>query len=74
MRNLPPFDFQHSVHRLINALGNIIVTTYLWAILSFVISSVLWFAMVVVIYPEQALWTRWEATCVALNLPRSGVG
>jgi len=55
LRNLPPFDFQHSVHRLINALGNIIVTTYLWAILSFVISSVLWFAMVVVIYPEQML-------------------
>ena len=53
-RNLPPFDFQHAVHRLINAVGSLVVTAYVWAILSFVISSVLWFAMVVVIYPEQA--------------------
>ncbi|CAE7202198.1 unnamed protein product, partial [Symbiodinium pilosum] len=55
LRNLPPFDFQHAVHRFINAIGSVIVTSYVWAILAFVISSVLWFAMVVVIYPEQML-------------------
>ena len=40
--------------RLMNGMGSMLVSSYVWVILSFAISSVLWFAMVVVIYPEQA--------------------
>ncbi|CAK9019609.1 unnamed protein product [Durusdinium trenchii] len=41
--------------KLVNAMGNMLVSSYVWVILSFAISSILWFAMVVVIYPEQML-------------------
>eukprot|EP00913_Durusdinium_trenchii_P000911 g842.t1 len=54
-RNLPPPGIQHAVHQLVNAMGNMLVSSYVWVILSFAISSILWFAMVVVIYPEQML-------------------
>lgn len=55
LRNLPPPGIQHAVHQLVNAMGNMLVSSYVWVILSFAISSILWFAMVVVIYPEQML-------------------
>ncbi|CAL1163715.1 unnamed protein product [Cladocopium goreaui] len=55
LRNLPPAAFQHGFHQLMNGMGSMLVSSYVWVILSFAISSVLWFAMVVVIYPEQML-------------------
>lgn len=55
LRNLPPPAFQHGFHQLMNGMGSMLVSSYVWVILSFAISSVLWFAMVVVIYPEQML-------------------
>ncbi|CAJ1410543.1 unnamed protein product [Effrenium voratum] len=55
LRNLPPPSIQHAVHQVLNGMGGMLVSSYVWVILSFSISSVLWFAMVVVIYPEQML-------------------
>ena len=46
--------------RLMNGMGSMLVSSYVWVILSFAISSVLWFAMVVVIYPEQARNGPWR--------------
>eukprot|EP00434_Breviolum_minutum_P017364 symbB.v1.2.015331.t1/scaffold1141.1/size135594/4 len=55
LRNLPPPAIQHAIHQIMNSMGSMLVSSYIWVLLSFVISSVLWFGMVVVIYPEQML-------------------
>lgn len=47
-------------------MGSMLVSSYIWVLLSFVISSVLWFGMVVVIYPEQAGVDLYN-TCGGIN-------
>lgn len=54
VRHCAPRIAATDVARLMNAAGSMLVNSYVWVIFSFAISSVLWFAMVVVIYPEQA--------------------
>eukprot|EP00931_Biecheleriopsis_adriatica_P037294 TRINITY_DN21397_c0_g2_i2.p1 TRINITY_DN21397_c0_g2~~TRINITY_DN21397_c0_g2_i2.p1 ORF type:complete len:2222 (-),score=565.91 TRINITY_DN21397_c0_g2_i2:72-5774(-) len=54
-RNVAPSRVQHTLHEIINSFGSTVIYFMTWSFLSFVISCLLWFGMVVVIYPEQML-------------------
>ncbi|CAE8726463.1 unnamed protein product, partial [Polarella glacialis] len=55
LKNFPPWQIQYSVNNFLDSIGNIAVTVYVLATLTFAFSCALWFAMVVVIYPESML-------------------